>query len=84
MNREGQTKTKVSMANRLVLWMLELYRTVSAPFKHIGCCRFTPTCSAYAIEAFKRHRFAVAMWLTVRRLSRCHPFYRGVLHDPVP
>lgn len=84
MSHNEQTRARLSLANRFVLRMLVFYRMVSGLFRHVGCCRFTPTCSAYAMEAFKRHRFAVALWLTVRRLLRCHPFYRGVLHDPVP
>ncbi len=48
-----------------------------------SCCRFAPTCSHYAAEAFRRHRFWRALHLTLRRLSRCHPFHPGGW-DPVP
>lgn len=46
-------------------------------------CRFYPSCSAYAVEAFERHGAARGSWLTLRRLARCQPFGgHGV--DPVP
>jgi len=46
-------------------------------------CRFSPTCSEYAAGAFSAHGALVGSWLTVRRLTRCHPFQRGGF-DPVP
>jgi len=46
-------------------------------------CRFTPTCSQYAIEALKKHGVFKGLWLTVKRLSRCHP-WGGHGYDPVP
>ena len=46
-------------------------------------CRFEPTCSAYAIEAFSRHGLARGSFLTARRLLRCHP-WGGSGYDPVP
>ncbi len=47
------------------------------------CCRFTPTCSAYALEAFEKRGFFVGMYLTVTRIFRCNPFCPGG-YDPVP
>ncbi|MGQ0558095.1 MAG: membrane protein insertion efficiency factor YidD [Sphingosinicella sp.] len=46
-------------------------------------CRYSPTCSAYAIEALRRYGAARGSWLATRRLLRCHP-WGGSGHDPVP
>jgi putative membrane protein insertion efficiency factor len=48
-----------------------------------AACRFTPSCSAYAIEALEVHGAARGSWLTVRRLLRCQP-WGGKGYDPVP
>ncbi|SNR88094.1 membrane protein insertion efficiency factor YidD [Blastococcus mobilis] len=47
------------------------------------CCRFTPTCSAYAVAALERHGARRGSWLTLRRLARCRPGVTGGV-DPVP
>ncbi|WP_341502609.1 membrane protein insertion efficiency factor YidD [Gallaecimonas sp. GXIMD4217] len=46
-------------------------------------CRFTPSCSQYAIEALKRHGPLKGSWLAARRILKCHPCHPGG-HDPVP
>ncbi len=48
-----------------------------------SACRFTPTCSAYALEALQQHGAGHGSYLTVHRLARCHPWCAGG-HDPVP
>ena len=48
------------------------------------CCRFTPTCSRYALEAVEKYGALKGGYLAVRRILRCHPFYKGDLFDPVP
>lgn len=66
----------------LMIWLISLYRKYISPLKP-PCCRFTPTCSAYAIEAFKKRGFFVGLILTTGRILRCNPFFKGG-YDPVP
>ncbi len=48
-----------------------------------GCCRFQPTCSEYARQAFRKYGFFKGTWLTIKRISRCHPLAKGG-YDPLP
>ena len=65
-----------------MIGLIKLYQKIISPIKP-PCCRFTPTCSAYALEAFKKRGFFVGLILTVWRLLRCNPFCKGG-YDPVP
>lgn len=47
------------------------------------CCRFTPTCSQYSIEAIRKHGIFKGFWLALKRILRCHPWGGGG-YDPVP
>jgi uncharacterized protein len=67
---------------RLLVGALHGYQRWISPMR-APACRFTPSCSAYAVEAIGRHGAAYGAWLALRRLSRCHPYHRGG-HDPVP
>ncbi len=66
----------------LCIGLIRLYRTFISPLKP-NCCRFVPTCSAYALEAFEKRGFFVGLILTVYRLLRCNPFCKPG-YDPVP
>ena len=68
---------------RLLLWLIQFYRHSISPLTPPSC-RFTPTCSAYAYEAINKHGALKGGWLAVKRLCRCHPFYKGDPFDPVP
>ena len=67
-------------------WLIGLVRLYqrSVPRQHRGACRFTPTCSAYAIEAIQKHGALFGTALAVWRVLRCNPFYKGNPYDPVP
>jgi len=64
------------------LAMLIAYRILLSPLLG-GHCRFHPSCSQYAMDAYRAHNPVRATWLTLRRVLRCHPF-GGSGYDPVP
>ncbi|MBR4762157.1 MAG: membrane protein insertion efficiency factor YidD [Clostridia bacterium] len=66
----------------LLIGAVKLYRKAISPLK-IPCCRFTPTCSQYAIEAIRVHGAFKGSMLAVWRILRCNPFCKGG-YDPVP
>lgn len=59
------------------------YQFILSPFMG-NQCRFHPTCSAYTRQAIKRHGFLKGIALGSRRISCCHPYYKGDYHDEVP
>ncbi|MDQ6916313.1 MAG: membrane protein insertion efficiency factor YidD [Pseudomonadota bacterium] len=66
----------------LLLVLLRAYQYALRPM--IGAnCRFFPSCSDYAREAIERHGATKGLWLTFRRVGRCHPYHPGG-YDPVP
>ena len=71
------------MIKRLFLAMIRFYQRCISPM-HAPCCRFTPTCSQYALEAITKYGALKGGYLAVRRILRCHPLYKGDPYDPVP
>ncbi len=69
------------IANRFFIALIRLYKRFLSPLLP-PACRFTPTCSEYAIEAFEKKRLFKAVWMTAVRVSKCHPFHPGG-YDPV-
>lgn len=67
----------------LCILLIRFYQKFLSPLKGRPCCRFTPSCSAYAIQAYMKRGFFVGSALTVYRIMRCHPFHPGG-YDPVP
>ena len=72
-----------SLAARAMMASITGYQKFLSPLKGQPTCRFYPSCSQYALEAVQEHGAVVGAWLTVKRLSKCHPFHPGGL-DPVP
>ena len=70
---------------KLLLWLIRFYRRDISPLRP-PCCRFTPTCSQYALEAIEKYGALKGGRLAFRRIWCCHPFYRGKrsFYDPVP
>jgi putative membrane protein insertion efficiency factor len=66
----------------ILLALIRAYRLALSPWWGRQC-RFTPTCSEFALEAIERHGAARGSWLAMRRISRCHPWHAGGF-DPVP
>jgi putative membrane protein insertion efficiency factor len=67
---------------RLLMASIRVYRSAISPLTPPSC-RYTPTCSAYALEAVERHGSLRGGWLALRRILRCHP-WGGHGFDPVP
>ena len=74
---------QLSLAVRLLSYPVKFYRACISPLLPPSC-RFTPTCSQYALEALRVHGALKGTWLTIWRLLRCNPFNRHVGYDPVP
>ncbi len=69
----------------LLLWMIQFYQKVISPIRP-PCCRFIPTCSAYALEAIEKYGAFKGGWFALRRILRCNPFHKqkSIEYDPVP
>lgn len=68
---------------RFVLkFLIRVYQIALSPLLGPNC-RYYPTCSQYAIEAIESHGSLRGAWLTIKRISRCHPWHEGGF-DPVP
>ncbi len=67
---------------RILIGLIRLYRRYISPLKP-PCCRFTPSCSAYAIEALEKRGLLAGTILALWRILRCNPFCKGG-YDPVP
>ncbi|MDU0353354.1 membrane protein insertion efficiency factor YidD [Paraglaciecola aquimarina] len=74
---------KISIALRKIpIGLIKFYQIFISPM--LGpTCRFHPSCSYYSIEAITKHGFIKGSWLSIKRISKCHPLHSGG-HDPVP
>ncbi len=62
---------------KLAIAAVKFYRRRLSPLKGKPCCRFYPTCSQYALDAFEKRGFFVGLGLTLWRILRCNPLCRG-------
>ena len=76
----GEVLKKV--LNAPFIFLIRFYQRFISPFLP-NSCRFTPTCSQYALEAFRKYGPLKGFWLSLKRILRCHPF-GGSGYDPVP
>ena len=70
------------MMRMVLIRLVQAYRLLLSPWLG-SACRFEPTCSVYALQALQAHGAGLGSYLTLRRLTRCHPWCSGG-HDPVP
>lgn len=70
---------------KLLLFLIQFYRKRISPGRP-PCCRFIPTCSAYALEAVEKYGACKGGWLALKRILKCQPFHRqtSIAYDPVP
>ncbi|MBV6512303.1 MAG: membrane protein insertion efficiency factor YidD [Ignavibacteriales bacterium] len=66
----------------IAIFIIQIYRKLISPLLPPSC-RFYPTCSQYAVDALTKYGFLKGSYLAVRRILRCHPFYKGDYYDPV-
>ena len=67
---------------RALVYVVQLYRNMISPLRPPSC-RFTPTCSEYAVEALQEYGIFRGSWLAIARLAKCGPWHRGGW-DPIP
>lgn len=67
---------------KMLIALIRFYREAISPYRR-PCCRYTPTCSQYAMQAIEKYGALKGGFLAVRRVLRCNPFHKGG-YDPVP
>ncbi len=72
----------MSLLQKILMGVVQGYRWFLSPWLG-SACRFSPTCSLYALEALQQHGAGRGSYLAARRIVRCHPWCNGG-HDPVP
>lgn len=78
----------LNVPSSVLIFIIRTYRWTVSPLLLVllgpaGGCRFTPTCSQYAVDAVRSRGALAGSWLAVKRICRCHP-WGGCGHDPVP
>lgn len=68
---------------KICIALIKFYRKYLSPLKRYGTCKYIPTCSEYALQAYEKYGFFKGTVLTVWRILRCNPFSKGG-YDPLP
>lgn len=71
-----------NLLTKFFYFLVRAYQILISPLLP-KCCRFEPTCSNYALEAFKKHGPFKGLYLTIKRIIKCNPYHEGG-YDPVP
>ncbi len=71
-----------NIVGKLIIGLVKIYKYAISPMLP-NSCRYTPTCSTYAIEAIQKYGPLKGTWLAIKRIARCHP-WGGSGYDPVP
>lgn len=67
---------------KILISLVKFYRKHISPMTRPSC-RFIPTCSQYTLEALEKKGALKGSWMAIKRISRCHPLYKGAIYDPV-
>ena len=67
----------------IFIYLIRFYHFTISPFI-AASCRFTPTCSSFAIGVIEKYGVFLGGWFAIKRLLRCHPFGRFSGYDPLP
>ena len=70
------------MMRKICIALIQFYKKAISPYLP-DACRYTPTCSEYAMEAISKYGAAKGGWMAFKRILRCNPFHKGG-YDPVP
>ena len=81
-NSYYQAVNSRAFPSSLAIFVITVYKAIFSPWMG-GCCRYIPSCSEYALQSFKIHPFLKALYFSLKRISRCHPF-ACFGYDPVP
>lgn len=75
-------KLSMNFISKILILPIRFYQGVISPILP-SSCRYTPTCSHYAVEALQKHGPIKGSWLAIKRIASCNP-WGGTGHDPVP
>jgi putative membrane protein insertion efficiency factor len=78
-------KILYNISKRIIIYAIKIYQIVFSTSFGIGKCRFIPTCSCYAITALEKKGVIHGCYLAIKRICRCHPFYKNNhnIYDPL-